>query len=417
MGSEINKDEFDLESAQGYVDAVMSSQSGVRSAVELSPGTKTGKKRHLSDAEESDIDDSSVKKSKNESSSRKLSSAKRDSEGTDCSDDEREQKSKDKCRAKSSAFRLTKADVHINAEVSTNQLIQKMNQDMHKMFDSLTLKMDTIAEEIEKKLCAKFSQMLDKRINNEIRKVKEDIDSRISIVKEDLYDEIKDLNDKVADLNPGDSENKREVNIILRNVPERTNEHVCDTVNAILKDGLRLRDVSATRAERLSNQNNGNKETDRSTKSGLIVATLRNKDDKRKVMENKKKLNDSRNRHKGVFIHGDQSREERLQRSNLKTLIDSIKQGDGASLQLRGSRVVRENGNSSENSGERNQGENENRGQRLNRNHDTHVQRRRDSGPTSNRRDQSMHTPMRNQNQGSSRETRRSRNQPDRRRN
>ena len=134
-------------------------------------------------------------------------------------------------------------------------------------------------------------------------------------------------------------------------------------------------------------------------------------------MENKKKLNDSRNRHKGVFIHGDQSREERLQRSNLKTLIDSIKQGDGASLQLRGSRVVRENGNSSENSGERNQGENENRGQRLNRNHDTHVQRRRDSGPTSNRRDQSMHTPRRNQNQGSSRETRRSRNQPDRRRN
>ena len=313
------------------------------------------RKRQLSDAEESDIDDSKVKKSKNESSSRKLSSAKRDSEDTDCSDDEREQESKDKCRAKSSAFRLTKADVHVNAEVSTNQLIQKMNQDMHKMFDSLTLKMDTIAEEIEKKLCAKFLQMLDKRINNEIRKVKEDIDSRISIVKEDIYDEIKDLNDKVADLNSGDSENKRELNIILRNVSERTNEHVCDTVNAILKDDLRLRDVSATRAERLSNQNNGNKETDRSTKPGLIVATLRNKDDKRKVIENKKKLNDSRNRHKGVFIHGDQSRDERLQRSNLKTLIDSIKQGDGASLQLRGSRVVREQGNSSENSEDRNQ--------------------------------------------------------------
>ena len=126
-----------------------------------------------------------------------------------------------------------------------------------------------------------------------------------------------------SDKKDGDTMNKRELNIILRNVPERKNEAICDTVNAILKDGLRLRDVSVTKAERLYIQNSekGNKGKDRNTKPGVIVASLRNKDDKRKVTENKKKLNDSRNRHECVFIHSDQSREERLQRSNLKTLI------------------------------------------------------------------------------------------------
>ena len=71
---------------------------------------------------------------------------------------------------------------------------------MHAMFESLTKKMDSMANEIETKLSGKFSQMLDKRINSEISKVKHEINTRINIVKEDLYYDIKDLNDKVADM-------------------------------------------------------------------------------------------------------------------------------------------------------------------------------------------------------------------------
>ena len=60
------------------------------------------------------------------------------------------------------------------------------------------------------------------------------------------------------------------------------------------------------------------------------------------MLENKKKLNDSRNRHEGVFIHPDQSKEERHQRSALKIMIESMKNGTSKDLQLIGSRVVRE---------------------------------------------------------------------------
>ena len=196
---------------------------------------------------------------------------------------------------------MTRADVHVDADVSTNQLILKMNQDMHTVFENLTQKMDSMASEIEINLSRKFSKM-DKRINNEKTKVKEEIDSRINIVKEDLYDEIKDLTDKVADMESDikneDKINNRELKIVLRNVPERKNEDVCDIVKCIPKDGLRLRDASVSKAERVPVQNRENKESDRNSKPGIIIAALRNKGDKRKVMENKKKLNDSRNRQK-----------------------------------------------------------------------------------------------------------------------
>ena len=74
-----------------------------------------------------------------------------------------------------------------------------------------------------------------------------------------------------------------------------------------------------------------------------------------KVFENRRKLNESRNRHKGVSIHPDQSKEERQQRSNLKLIIDSVKSGNCNDLQLRGSRVVREQGQPGENKDSRNE--------------------------------------------------------------
>ena len=68
-------------------------------------------------------------------------------------------------------------------------------------------------------------------------------------------------------------------------------------VNGILKDGLRLRDVTVTKARRISVQNSDALDSDRGNKPGVIIASLQSKDDKKKVMENKKKLNDNKNRH------------------------------------------------------------------------------------------------------------------------
>ena len=158
--------------------------------------------------------------------------------------------------------------------------------------------------------------------------------------------------------------------IVLRNVPETRNENVIDTVNGIMRDGLRLRDVSVKKAERKQSdsQNNGR------SKAPVIVATLKSREDKQAVMDNKKKLKDDRNKHKMVFIHSDQTKAERLQRANFRTILGSIQKGESDQLEIRGSRVVRSS-NRSDNYGHRNQGSEQ---QRRRRNSST--ERRRQNG-------------------------------------
>ena len=166
-------------------------------------------------------------------------------------------------------------------QLNPNQLILKMSEDMHSMFENLTIKMETMASEIEKKLRKKFANMLDKRINSEIEKVKKDIDTKITTIKDDLHDEIKDMDDKIevlkSDMSGCDIVNSRGLNIVLCDAHERNNEVVCDTVNGILKDGLRLSDVSISKAERLRSQKSDSRGAQRNTKPGLIIASLKTK--------------------------------------------------------------------------------------------------------------------------------------------
>ena len=126
---------------------------------------------------------------------------------------------------------------------------------MHSMFENLTIKIDTMASEFEKKLSQKVANMLDKRIGREIEKVQKDVDSRIMLIKDDLYDEMRGIDDKIevlkSDIKDCDKANNRELYIVLWNVPERQKEVVPDVVNGILKDDLRLTDVSVKTAERI----------------------------------------------------------------------------------------------------------------------------------------------------------------------
>ena len=119
--------------------------------------------------------------------------------------------------------------------------------------------------------------------------MKSDINSRIDIVKEDIYRDIENLDTQVKDLSTERTtlvqEDDIALRIVLRNVPETRNENVIDTVNGIMRDGLRLRDVSVKKAERKQSdsQNSGR------SKAPVIVATLKSREDKQAVMNNKKK--------------------------------------------------------------------------------------------------------------------------------
>ena len=77
------------------------------------------------------------------------------------------------------------------------------------------------------------------------------------------------------------------LNIVIRNLPEGRDENVINKVNGLIKDGLKLRDITVTEAAR--------KNSGRMGRPGLIVAKCRSAEEKETIMNAKKKLPDSRN--------------------------------------------------------------------------------------------------------------------------
>ena len=228
-----------------------------------------------------------------------------------------------------------------SANVSTNELISIMSDNMKTMFENLNRKVDSMASDIENMLSKKFSQMIDKRISREVSKMTKDINARIDIVKNDIYKEFDDLEAQVKDLSYEKTDlgpsGYIDLRIVLRNVPGTRDKNVTDTVNGIIRDGLKLRDIEVVKAERkLSDRQQGH-----DSRPPVILASFKSTEDKRIVMSNKKKLKDDRNKHKRVFIHNDQTKAERIQRANFQTILDFLQKIESRNLQMRGSSVIR----------------------------------------------------------------------------
>ena len=387
--------DFDVEQSQEYVDAVMASQGGASTTVDASVETidasqsqspsllQQGKKRNLS---EPDTIGSTIKKAKGEQNDagnkptlkprRLLSDGKAD---------------------KRSERRKGKATViSDNSDASTNELISIMSDNMKTMFEDLNRKVDTMASDIENRLSKKFSQLIDKRISNELSKMTREINSRIDTVKSDIYKEfdeleaqVKDISSVKSDLGPNGDIDLR---IVLRNVPESRDENVIDKVNGVIREGLKLRDVKVVKAERKQTE----RQTGRNSKPPVIVASFESAEDKRAVMTNKKMLKDDRNKHKHVFIHNDQTKAERVQRANFQTILDSLKNNGSSNLQMRGSRVIRGAQDCNDNTGinerqsnRRDRSDNH----RSNRSRDTSGDRARNRDTGRDARDNDRHVP------------------------
>ena len=119
-----------------------------------------------------------------------------------------------------------------------------------------------------------------------------------------------------------------DVNVVIRNLPESENELIENKVNSVLKDGLRLREVLVESAER--------KKSFRQDKPGVVIAKLRSIEDKRKVMEKKRELKQSRN-YKDIFIENDIPKAQRLMNNNLRNIVKVM---GSDSLEFKGSRIV-----------------------------------------------------------------------------
>ncbi|CAC5390418.1 unnamed protein product [Mytilus coruscus] len=98
-------------------------------------------------------------------------------------------------------------------------------------------------------------------------------------------------------------------------------------MNALIKDGLHLKDVKAVSADRKKRNKEG--------KYGVVIAVFKSMNDKRKVMDKMRDLKDSRNL-KEIFIENDLSKSQRILNNNLRNIVNET--GENR-LEIKGGRV------------------------------------------------------------------------------
>lgn len=239
---------------------------------------------------------------------------------------------------------VTEADVHVNGSPTMEQLFAKMSSDMNMMFMSVNERLVKLDSGLEQRIANKVAQLLDKRVNTELNRVRKDIDSRLddfkSSIKADLAADLDDIRDEIStrvSTTPNIPQQKDlSLNIVIRNLPESHNENAKSKVNAIFRDGLKLSDISVEDAER--------KQSHSESKPGVIVARMNSKQDKQRVMKEKSRLKDSRQFSK-VYINHDQHPSERSVSTNFRKILHAMKSNKN-NLMMKGSRVVYDDGNS-----------------------------------------------------------------------
>ena len=235
---------------------------------------------------------------------------------------------------------VTEADVHVDSDPSVKQLIAKLSADMHMLCSSLNERMDKLESCSEQKISTKVAQLLDKKVNTELSRIKKEVNDKLDSFKEtfrdEINDELVDITSKVNELRnlptaPVQLDKNRSLNVAIRDLPESVNENLNNKVNSLIREGLDIRDVSVSSTER--------KLSRVQSKPGVVIATFKSAEDKRKVMSEKSKLKNSR-RYERVFIQHDQMREQRLLNGNFRAVIGALNR-EGSKFALRGTRVVR----------------------------------------------------------------------------
>ena len=259
-------------------------------------------------------------------------------------------------------------------------LSQRITSKVKKVNESVSKRINKLKTDLDKRLSDGLAQMVDKRVNSEMNKIRTEVDSRMSNIRSDLTSEIEETEAKVnsitvtlqVDVGASESHN-RHLNVVVRNFPESVNENIEDRMNSLLRIHIKVVDVTVSVAKRI--------ESNSDSKPWVITATFRSSEDKEKMMKSKNKLKNSV--YKQVFIHNDQSKEERLLNSNLRAIVDAVTCiHNNTNLSVRGNRVVRNNNNGEregQNIGNRtdvDRGENENQNTQNSPNRNGHSRGR-----------------------------------------
>ncbi|KAL4218869.1 hypothetical protein ACF0H5_021457 [Mactra antiquata] len=122
---------------------------------------------------------------------------------------------------------------------------------MHMLFGSLHKRMDKLEAGLEQRIANEVSQLLDKWVYTEMNRIHRDMDEKFDSFQEsiklDLADVLIDINYIIqsfsSDRTQMEQKDDIRLNIVIRDLPELSNENIESKVNGLISNGLNLRGV------------------------------------------------------------------------------------------------------------------------------------------------------------------------------
>lgn len=219
------------------------------------------------------------------------------------------------------------------SEVTLDSVLTRLLSEIGAVKTTMTEKIDSVQATITQEVVEQVSQRILETVTVAVHEI---VDEKLSQVRLDIDKDIQRLEKTIEEIKSERASNSAgaghgdlALNVVIVGLKEGQNEKAENMVNALLRDGLKIRDVAVASAERKKSRKPG--------KLGVIIAKFKSKEDKEKVMKVKSKLKDNADLRSVVIFH-DRPLEERIMEQNLKMITGCTANGK---LKLRGRKVVR----------------------------------------------------------------------------
>ncbi|KAK3109159.1 hypothetical protein FSP39_024218 [Pinctada imbricata] len=224
---------------------------------------------------------------------------------------------------------LTESDSDSDAEYIDNSTIFRMFNSLSSQmtglsdqYNELKDRILTIEANLEAKLSQKFKSVLDTRFEVELSDVKAEVTANIAVVRSEVNKKCDEMGKLYAEAVSCNLMGKQEsTSVIVKMLPEDRNEDknkdiTKNRVDALVRDGLRFRDVRVKEAERKKKNGTGRN-------PGIVKVTFETKEQKEKVLKEKQKLKQSKE-YRNVYIEEELTREQLNADSNMRTILKEI---------------------------------------------------------------------------------------------
>lgn len=197
-------------------------------------------------------------------------------------------------------------------------VMRSIKNDIELIRKEFNNKIESLSNNLENKLTSKLSSILECRVSSEVAKARKQLADDVNITK--LKSDIKSYADAVQSKSTSSLEEQKK-RVVIRGVSWESSEPeqiTRDRVDALIRDGCKLRDVRVKRVQRINSKGK---------RPGPIIVTFDTFEQKQKLMRAKRVLNDSRD-YKRVYIENDYGPEVRNADSNWRTILKEMGKQD-----------------------------------------------------------------------------------------